>query len=231
MDKKHEKIFRDYLNIKDTAGIHEEKLWNKVKKYNKIFSYIPGVLCVCVGNSLAMNAAHKDSDIDLFIITKSKRIWTTRILITALLGLLGERKTSKKHTGKFCLSFFITQNQLSLENIAIKNDIYLHYWIKALVPVINKNNTFEQFIIENSSFFSLDKPINAKTPVQKNTYLYEFLTKLGDVCEKILKNIFLPRTKKSFQKLGKPYGVVISDDMLKFHDKDRRKEIRDAIFY
>jgi hypothetical protein len=93
-----------------------------------------------------MNAAHKDSDIDLFIITKNNRIWTTRICFTLILTLLGQRKTTKKHAGKFCLSFFITENYLNLENIAIKNDIYLKYWIESLVPIINKNNAFEKFI-------------------------------------------------------------------------------------
>jgi hypothetical protein len=53
---------------------------------------------------------------------------------------------------------------------------------------------------------------------------------LWDVCEKLFRKIFLPRTKKSFQKLWKPFWVIISDDILKFHDKDKRKEIRDTIF-
>jgi predicted nucleotidyltransferase len=230
IEKKHEKILEDYLKIKNSPWIHEKKLWKKVDTYKKTFSYIPGVLCICVWNSLAMNAAHKESDIDLFIITKKNRIWTTRILITLILTLTGQRKTAKKHAEMFCLSFFITENHLDLKDIAIKNDIYLRYWIQTLVPIINKNHTFELFLDKNSTFFSLNKETLYKSAVQKNTIKHKFSKKMWDICEKILQNIFLPRTKKSFQKLWKPFWVIISDDILKFHNKDKRKEMRDIIF-
>lgn len=224
INKKHEQAIKKYLKIKDAPWIHEEKLWLKVQKYQKIISSAPGVLCVCVWNSLAMNAAHKNSDIDLFIITSPKRIWTSRIYLTLLLTILRQRKTAKKHAGKFCLSFFITENHLDLSPIAIENDIYLSYWIKTLIPIVNKQETFERFQAMNSSGGKLE--VNH---AQKNIPKHQFLTQLWDKCEKLLQKIFLPRTKKSFQKLWKPFWVIISDDILKFHDTDRRKEIRDII--
>lgn len=249
-DKKHLESLREYLKIKDTQWKHEEKLWLKVKKYQKIFKYIPGILCVCVWNSLAMNAAHRYSDIDLFIITKTNRIWIGRILLTLLVSLLWQRKTVKNHAGKFCLSFFITEKYLSLENIAIENDIYLQYWVQTLVPIVNKNNTFEKFIQENEKWCSLASPhswilspLKDKWEKKRSDYLEvgarqrrfrgegKFLTRLWNILEKLLKKMFLPRTKKSFQKLWKPFWVVITDDMLKFHDRDRRKEIRSTIFF
>ncbi len=220
---KKEKL-KKYLWVKNEVWIYEQKLWKKVKKYQKFFAYIPWVLCVCVWNSLAMNAAHKNSDIDLFIITKKKRIWTVRILFTLLLNIVGERKTAKKHAWKFCLSFFVTENALNLKKIAIKNDIYLAYWIQTLKPIINRKQTFEKFQAKNS------------LPVP-STYIQVFGTGrlekkkniIWDLLETLLKKIFLPRTQKSFQKLWKPFWVIISDDILKFHDKDKRKEIRDNI--
>ena len=105
-----------------------------------------------------MNAANENSDIDLFIITKNNRIWTSRIFLTLILSLLGQRKTAKKHAGKFCLSFFITENHLRLEDIAIKDDIYLRYWIETLVPIVNKNNIFERFIEENENTRPVSSP-------------------------------------------------------------------------
>jgi hypothetical protein len=39
----------------------------------------------------------------------------------------------------------------------------------------------------------------------------------------------LPRSINSYNKLGKPEWIIISDQMLKFHPKDRRESIRDAI--
>lgn len=220
-----------YLKIKETPGKYEIALWEKVAHYTPYFSKIPGVLAICVGNSLSMNAAHKDSDIDLFIITKENRLWIARACITMMLILLRQRKTHKNHAGKFCLSFFITENALNFENIALKNDIYLAYWILTLRPIINRKSSFEVFQNKNHNWIYNKNPDKAKAPnkiitVPEN----KFLTILWDVCEKILKFIFLPKTKKSFQKLWKPFGVIVSDDILKFHDKDRRKEITNKIF-
>ncbi|MDD4151132.1 MAG: hypothetical protein PHR68_00800, partial [Candidatus Gracilibacteria bacterium] len=46
-----------------------------------------------------------------------------------------------------------------------------------------------------------------------------------DIIEKIFKKIFLTRTLKTYEKLKKPFGVIINDNMLKFHDKDIRKKL------
>lgn len=116
-----------------------------------MFRYIPGIQCICICNSLAMNACHENSDIDLFIITQKNRLWTARVFTTLLLTILGQRKTSKHHAGKFCLSFFISEEDLKLEDIAIKNDMYLSYWAATLKPLINRNKTFERFMKANKT--------------------------------------------------------------------------------
>jgi len=228
-----------YLWVKKKPWSCEQKLWEKVGKYSPYFSKIPWVLCICIGNSLAMNAAHKESDIDLFIITKKKRIWTTRILITLLLNVLWERKTAKKHAWKFCLSFFITEEALDFSSIAIKNDIYLYYWLTTLKPIINRKHTFEKFMGINLS----ETPPIQLSPNRRKSELQDVVSFppgekefkiedwfFGNIFESCLKFFFLPRSKKSFQKLWKPFWVIISDNMLKFHDKDKRKEIREIIF-
>lgn len=212
-----------YLWVKKSPWEHEQKLWEKVSAYNRLFSKIPGVLCICVWNSLSMNAAHKDSDIDLFIITKKKRIWTVRILFTLLLAVIWERKTAENHAWKFCLSFFITENALDFDDIAIKDDIYLSYWLLNLKPIINRRKTYETFMhINFPTQYSKPENLSINFPF-KSFHLP------GDFIEKICKYIFLSKTKKSFHALWKPFGVIISDDILKFHDKDRRKIIKEEI--
>lgn len=223
-----------HLGVKKNPGKYETILWEKVWKHSHYFSKIPGVLCVCVGNSLSMNAAHKDSDIDLFIITKKNRIWISRISLTLLMAILGERKTWKNHREKFCLSFFITENAMNFENIKIDNDIYLAYWIEKLKPIINRRQTFEKFQMINTSWihnrkvnleFFQEKP-HHKISFLKNSKILLFL---WDILEMILKFFFEKKTQNSFLKLWKPFWVIINNDMLKFHDTDRRKIIRDNI--
>jgi hypothetical protein len=45
--------------------------------------------------------------------------------------------------------------------------------------------------------------------------------------ENRIKKLWLPKTLKTYEKLGKPWGIVISDTMLKFHDNDQRIAYRD----
>jgi hypothetical protein len=47
--------------------------------------------------------------------------------------------------------------------------------------------------------------------------------------DNFLKKIFLPKTLKHYKKLSKPFGVIINDNLLKFHDKDIRKKIKKEI--
>lgn len=212
-----------YLKVKKNPGIHEKKLWEKVWVFSPYFAKIPWILSICVWNSLAMNACHKDSDIDLFIICEKRRIWIVRILFTILLTLMWERKNSKNHAGKFCLSFFITENALDFKDISINNDIYLYYWLKTLKPVINRRSTYERFMhINFPSEYS--EILAVETSKNKN-----ILRIFWNFIEDIIKFFLLPKTKKSFQNLWKPFGVIISEDMLKFHDQDKRKIIRDNV--
>lgn len=218
----------NYLWVKSKPWFQEKILWEKVWKYLPFFSKIPWISCICICNSLAMNACHENSDIDLFIITKQNRIWTSRIFCTLLLTILRQRKTASTHTGKFCLSFFITENAMDFSKIAIKDDIYLSYWIHTLRPILNRKHSFEKFISINTEGSSYPE----NTSYEKLAQLLPKNKTLGffwDMFEKLLKKIFLPKTKKSFQKLWKPFWIVISDDILKFHNMDKRKEIRNAV--
>jgi predicted nucleotidyltransferase len=224
---------KEYLWVKPERSEHEKILWNKVEKYTKLFKYIPWVKCICICNSLAMNAANESSDIDLFVITTSQRLWTARIMMTLSMALIWERKNHKNHAGKFCLSFFVSEQHLDLWTLAIKNDIYLQYWIQTLIPIINRNATFEKFKTENSYWINNVDTIHNSKPQSTQTShdLWNDTSKLWDFVEYILKTIFLPRTKKRFSKLWKPFGVIITDTMLKFHNEDQRIIIRDQILW
>jgi len=115
-----------------------------------------------------MNAAHENSDIDLFIITQKNRLWTARIFTTFLLTVLWKRKTAKKHAGQFCLSFFISEVELSLEKIALENDIYLSYWLHTVIPIVNREAVFEKFIEENQAWCEFqNNNYNKKSHAQK----------------------------------------------------------------
>lgn len=233
-EKDFEKL-KNILNLKNSSSSIEETYIKKTVKYIKFIRFIPWLKMVAIWNSVAMNGANENSDIDLFIITSPNRLWIVRILITFIFQILWVRKTKDKHKARFCLSFFITTNNLNFKKFAIDNDIYLYYWMIYLKPILNYDNTWEHFIEENKIWCDFNEyqsiiEDNKKYIVYKkktsnyNSFLLNYI-------EKSLKFFFLPKTKKSFLKLWKPFWVVITNNILKFHNNDRRKEIRDSVIH
>src|SRR3989338_10492249 len=115
----------------------ENNLWLKVGRYVPFLRIVPFLKLVAVCNNLAFGKVKEKSDIDLFIIAKSGRLFTVRILVTGILHCLGVRRHGKKIAGRFCLSFFVDDKNLNLEPIAIDKDVYLAYWIKNIRPVLD----------------------------------------------------------------------------------------------
>jgi len=54
----------------------------------EFIKWIPGLRMVGIGNSVSMNSASKNSDIDLFIVTDKNRMWLVRILVTLIFQVL-----------------------------------------------------------------------------------------------------------------------------------------------
>lgn len=201
-----------------------------------LFSLFPQIQMVALCNSRAMGGADENSDIDLFIIAKKRNLWIARFIVTAIASVFGVRRRNthwlekwnpeyiKRTKNRFCLSFFITEDAMSLESICLQpDDPYLDRWVYTLIPLVNKNATYEHFmeanwVEPNYSFI--------------NPSWRLFLMKLGNIFgflsffENLIKKLWLPRTLKTYYMLGKPWGVVISDTMLKFHDNDQRENYR-----
>jgi len=219
--------FKKKFNINENPAKNDLFLLEKTKKYIKYISFLPWLRFVWVWNSVWMNYSNKNSDIDLFIITTPNSLWFNRIIITFIFEILKVRKTHKKHAWMFCLSFFITTNRLDFKNIKIENDIYLYFWIIYLKPILDYNNTFDLFInsqswcelneykniiLENKKYIKYKKNL-------KNPWIFvNFL-------DKVFKIIFIKKTIKNYEKLWKPYWIIIDDNILKFHNQDIRKKL------
>lgn len=238
-------LFKKEFNIKEKSSQIDLDFLEKTRKYLNLIKWIPWIKMIWVGNSISMNAWTPDSDIDLFIVTSTNRLWIVRILITLIFQILWVRKTSRKHAGRFCLSFFTTDKSLDFSNFAIENDVYLYFRILYFKPILDFDNTYEKFIESNKNWADFSeypsiidenrKAVRISSPSIPLLWGEEVwaTAKAGGVSqsiilnlvEKLLKKIFLPRTLKTYEKLGKPFWVIINDDMLKFHDKDVRKKI------
>lgn len=200
----------------------------------RLLELFPQILLIALCNSRAMGEADENSDIDLFIIAKKGNLWTVRFIVTILTSILGVRRRNthglqkwspdyiKRTKDKFCLSFFITEEHLDFNDIRLQpDDPYLDRWIYTLIPLVNKNATYEYFMEANWV---------EPTQTWVNPSWKLFLIRLGNIFgffslfESVVKKVWLPKTLKTYETLGKPWWVVISDSMLKFHDQDVRRE-------
>lgn len=198
------RAFNAAVGAKPERSEGENALIRRAEKFCRILAKFPGIRRIWVCNSLSMNAADGDSDIDLFVETAPGMLWTGRVMTTLFFSCLGVRRHGKYVKGRFCLSFFAVENA-DLGKVAVEDDAYLYEWARRLVSVDGKG--FRERLPKNSPFENA----------------------LTRAVETVLKSLFLGKTLREYERLGKPWGIVISDEFLKFHPEDRRIEIREEV--
>jgi len=206
----------------------------------KLFRYVPGIKLVAICNNLAFYNASSESDIDLFVITNKDRIWLTRFILVIIISLLGLRPPKDKVKDKICLSFYITQDNLDISNIKIANDdIYLIYWLASLMPIYQRENYYQKFIkannwiikyLPNYKSVKLGHRYNLtdNNLTQTISKFKEKITagKLGAWLNELVKKYQLNKMsqlKKDLAVRGDKW-VIINDQMLKFHENDKRQQ-------
>lgn len=221
--------FKKYFKVKEEYSEIEKKYFQKAYKYIKYIKWIPWIKMIWIWNSLATKSATEKSDIDLYIITDKNAMWFVRIFVTFIFQIFWVRKDEKNHAWRFCLSFFSTIDGMDFRKFKIENDIYLYFRIVYFKPILDYNETYEKFLEINSSWANFD---DYKDIIQENKKFikYKKNNKWSNIFfvwffDKILKKIFLSRTLNHFERIWKPYGVIINDDLLKFHNWDIRQEI------
>jgi len=231
--------------LKNRRNLYEQRIerqkiasprWKKAYKVIKVLQVCPFVRMIGVCNSLAINNSRKEADIDFFIIIRKGRIWFTRFWITFLVWLMGEWR-HKKIANKICLSFYIGDDALSLEPIALKPyDIYLFHWIAQIKPIYYENQIYRDFILKNlwvkNYLINFGKIFNYYHPEFKKN---KFPAIIKRILEKILNGWFGKLIEGLFRFIQKkriahkmishdiPTAVVVSDKMLKFHENDKRE--------
>ncbi len=118
------------------------------KKAASLISLLPTVKLVAITGSLAMRNADIDSDIDLMIVTKSGFLWTTRIFVYLFLFAFGfpfRRFGSREVKDKLCLNIWLDEGKL----VWHKKNIFTAHEVLQIVPLLNRNFTYEQFLSAN----------------------------------------------------------------------------------
>jgi hypothetical protein len=206
----------------------------------KVLRYIPFVNMIAVCNNLAYSNASLLSDIDVFVILKRNRLWQTRFFVSVVTHLMRMRRHHRTISNRVCLSFYITDEHLDLEQLMIKPlDPYFIYWYGQLVPIYDHQNSFNDLVEANEWIKEFLPNLIINKPVLRRSVkdtkwslavkrMQESMLggSFGDIVEKFLKKIQKSKMirNKSSKLWENSTAVIIKDNILKFHENDRRKQ-------
>ncbi len=203
-----------------------KKRWGKVAWVIKILKLLPFIKNISIINSLSFGTSNEDSDIDLLVITKKGRLWTTRALIVLVLEIVGQNKNKWYKAGKFCLGFAFDETRLNLEKIAKNFEPHFVYWLANLWPVYDRG-FYRKLIEENllNKFLPNWQMPTIKNQSQKMGLIEKLISgKFGDRLEEFLAKIQIKKVWSDPKHQGKKGLVEADRSMLKMHPKDRRGE-------
>ncbi|MEA3449608.1 MAG: hypothetical protein U9Q85_01365 [Patescibacteria group bacterium] len=208
--------------------------FKKAKSFIYLFRLFPWIEMIAMANVIGADNLRDESDIDLFIITSSKRIWITRFFCILITKLFNARPKPGKKRDKICLSFYVARDGLNLKNLMLADDVYFKHWLISLMPLLDRKNTYKKFIKKNfwikkdfPNWEEVKTVENRKIKNIKNIIYLEifdlFFGGLDQTVKKLQLKLLAPELKK---KLNKDTSVVMSDQVLKMYSNDRRESYK-----
>ncbi len=232
------------IHTRTERSIYFNQKFRILKRATRLFRKIPFIRAVFVCNTMAFNAADKDSDIDVLIIVRSGHMWTARLLTIVLLSAFRLRISHKRVADRICLSFYLADRSLNISKLRIAaDDIYLSYWLRTLIPVYDPDELWDSITRANMELLSYFPYDHDRTPPLIHQLLHPYTPKhvvirfaeelfsrsLGERIERASRALQRRKIMHNFPTLAHASDtrVVVNDSVLKFHENDRRIKYRD----
>jgi hypothetical protein len=217
----------ELITIRRQRYLEADTKIKKAKRRLALIQWLPGIQLICLANIIGSHNLRASSDTDLFIITKTNRLWLVKFCATIILKIFGLRPTATKNKDQLCLSFLVDDSALDLSLCQVEDDYYFTYWLTGLLPLYGSSETFKKLIEANSWLHnklpnwqsSNNQPRYYFQEQQKNTTTFEIFNILEKSSKKFQEHIMSP----ALQKLAnQSKQVIINDHILKLHTVDRR---------
>ncbi|HAU66287.1 TPA: hypothetical protein DCW61_03000 [Candidatus Uhrbacteria bacterium] len=228
------KNINEMLKDRQVRFLDAERKYKSLRRIAKFFSLLPAVRSVGAVNTMAWWSTTPTSDIDLYVVTKPGSIWSSRFWLVLPFLLTGQRpmhhKQSKQEKNSFCFSFFSTTEHLQMEHLCFPRDYYMAFWVKSLVPILDRDGSFAIFHQENRWATRLLPNAHSRVhhwshkTVMIPSILFQF--KFLEPFFRVVQQRRLPLPLRKLANLDS--RVVVTDEILKFHENDRRLQFRDA---
>jgi len=204
-------------------GIARER---KIRRYLTPARLLPFIRGIALAGSQALGQQRPGSDIDLFIITDPRFMWTARTLLTVYFQVLGMRRHGKKIANRFCLNHYLAR----IRAVDAERNLYKAMEYLKLRSVVNEqtilafqkvNKSWIQAFFPNSDF-----PLPApKVPPAGLQKLLEtiYIALGGRVIEKSLGEWQLRRIRQD-------KFIFVRDDELSFHPESKHEALLSGFF-
>ena len=202
---------------------------HRVRKITWFLQVVPFIRFIGLTGSLAYDVAKKDSDIDIFIISKKNRIYTCRFFVIGILKLLGmyHPPANAKRAGKICPNRFVTDAYFLINP---QNRYHAQEYTQ-MVPLFNYDDIYRKFLLANKwmqkyGYFpskkamSLTQSGNILTTIRL-IFEWIFSGYLGDRLEKNLKNRQIEQLKKNKKFNVEGSGIYADDNEVRVHPHPR----------
>lgn len=121
----------------------------EIARYQWLWSWIPCVQSVFLSNSITFNALQESSNIDFFVVTRSERLWTTKLYVSLVLWTINTITKKQWRRKRWVADFMITEDALDLKWLLLyPSDPYLVYRIAHLVPVYHSDFSIQDRFFE-----------------------------------------------------------------------------------
>jgi predicted nucleotidyltransferase len=117
-----------------------KKIMPKVKKVASFISKFPFIKGVAVSGSLSKGYYDEQSDFDFFVITKSKRVWISRLFLA-----IYKRLFLNNSYKEFCVNYFVSTSTLEIE----EKNRFTATEIVTVIPLFGKTE-FSNFYKANN---------------------------------------------------------------------------------
>jgi predicted nucleotidyltransferase len=214
--------FRGFYFLKGRKNLVERRIQNDKNSIEKFeiaekearwLKYVPFVRTIALTGTLAMKNCEKNSDIDFFVVLEKGRIFTGRLLATAMVHFLGKRRYGKKIKNRICLNYFTTTGSLEIQRqdlFAANEYSFIYPIFDSLVipmqtgiqefndsgfstgsrvkPGMTKKSVFSEFCEANFTWIKKIKP-NWEIPELKPAKYFVEYSKISNAIQNILESL------------------------------------------
>jgi predicted nucleotidyltransferase len=190
----------------------------------RIICSLPYVRLVALSGSIAHLNLDRDGDLDLFIVTRGRRVWTVTVAAVLLAKLLGRRRV-------LCANYIVADTRLRLD----QEDVFTASQVIHLKPLIGRDvyrellkvNPFVQRHYPNFHAGSCDAFALKPTAWEKGVkrVLEAALAPLSASIEAVCRRLYRAYLIRRAARWRSPDQVRLEPDCLKLHTQSHRQSI------